>query len=139
MLTPDEEQLICHNDAAPWNLVRRTGGGWALIDWDGAGPGSRSWEIAYAVQTIVPLRRDRPLDLALPRLKAFVKAYGGSHLEARLLPLLPARVAAMAEMLAAASGRDEQPWARIYQEDGAYWRDVAVYLSERAPEWNSIF
>jgi hypothetical protein len=28
---------------------------WVFIDWDGAGPGSRLWDLAYAAHGFVPL------------------------------------------------------------------------------------
>ncbi|WP_018640061.1 aminoglycoside phosphotransferase/kinase family protein [Parafrankia elaeagni] len=46
IIPPDREDLVCHNDVAPWNLVRSPGG-WALIDWDGAAPSSRRARAMY--------------------------------------------------------------------------------------------
>lgn len=45
VIAPDREDLICHHDLAPWNLFRDKDR-WVFIDWDGAGPGSRLWELA---------------------------------------------------------------------------------------------
>ena len=48
--------IIAHQDLAPWNLV--IGDRWAFIDWDTAAPGTRLWDLAYAVHGFVPLSAD---------------------------------------------------------------------------------
>ena len=55
----------------------------AIIDFDTAGPGSKIWDVAYAVYRFVPLSSDehsRTLGLARPareeRLRLFCDAYG---------------------------------------------------------------
>ncbi|HEY9391359.1 MAG TPA: phosphotransferase, partial [Mycobacteriales bacterium] len=74
VIPPDTEQIVCHNDVAPWNLVR-SARGWVLIDWDAAAPGSRLWELAYSAQAMAGLNHTRAPRDAAARLRAFVDGY----------------------------------------------------------------
>lgn len=58
----DEEkhEVICHNDAALYNVVFKQGAPVALIDFDMAGPGPRMWDIAYSIYTSIPLASFSP-------------------------------------------------------------------------------
>ncbi len=56
---PPDAEVICHHDAAPHNMIWRTDGTLALIDFDLASPGSRIYDVAYAAWTWVPIFSDR--------------------------------------------------------------------------------
>lgn len=137
VIPPDREELLCHNDVAPWNLVRSPRG-WVLIDWDSAAPSSRLWDIAYAAQSMAGMRPDRPVPESGARLRAFADGYG---LEERLRPELPAmlgrRARAMYDLLREGARIGQQPWARIFTEDGPYWLSTAEYLDTNTPAWTS--
>jgi hypothetical protein len=52
----EPRQVICHNDFAAYNMVFDANHDLAgVIDWDGASPGPRAWDLAYLAYRLVPL------------------------------------------------------------------------------------
>ena len=75
-------QIVCHNDFAPYNCVFRDGHIAGLIDWDVACPGEPSWDLAFFAWHWVPLYPPsvsfawRSLDVSRQRLRTIVDSYG---------------------------------------------------------------
>src|SRR5215469_2958778 len=117
VLIPAEgtSEIIAHHDLAPWNLV--IGPRWAFIAWDLAAPGTRLWDVAYAVHGFVPLsassrwqRRD-----AGTRLRIFADAYGLDERQRRqLVPMLARRTRAMYDFLDRQAIAGVQPWSQMW-------------------------
>lgn len=77
-------EVICHNDFAPYNCVFKDNRLVGVIDFDTASPGTRLWDMAYAVYRFAPLVTDEhcikmgwdAVPDRVARLKLFCDAYG---------------------------------------------------------------
>lgn len=137
LLPADRDEMIIHSDLAPWNLV--IGDRWVFIDWDNAGPGSRLWDVAYAVHGFVPMsahpdwqRADAP-----QRLRAFVDAYGLDGPQRReLAPMLARRTRATHDFLRDQAALGVEPWVTHWRTGhGDAWRSDAEYTERHTDLW----
>jgi hypothetical protein len=136
VIRPDRADLICHHDLARWNLVCGDDR-WVFIDWDGAGPGSRLWDLAWSVTSFVPLDPGGEPAADAPRVRALADGYGLDSAERRELPrLIGAHSRAMFDLLRSSSVTGRQPWARLWAEGhGDYWGPAADYADRYIDVW----
>ena len=139
LMPADGDEIIAHHDLAPWNLVigdRQ----WAFIDWDTAAPGTRLWDLAYAMHGFAPLSADPAVqrDDAGRRLRLLADAYGLTERQRLdIIPLLARRTRAVHAFLAREAALGSQPWARLWQEGhGDVWEADTSYIAQREARWH---
>lgn len=141
LIPADGAEIIAHHDLAPWNLIVNEGQ-WAFIDWDVAAPGTRLWDLAYAIHGFVPLTANPTYQCedAGHRLRLFADVYGLTQSQRRqIIPMLASRTEAMHTFLAEQSAQGTQPWARLWREGhGDAWRGDTEYIAEREDLWHRV-
>lgn len=127
--------LICHGDLAPWNLV--VGECWVFIDWDGAGPSTRLWDLAYAAQAFTLNNVSIDPMIAATRLAAFVDGYRADERIRDALPrALGDRAEAMHGLLKASSRSGREPWGSMYRDGhGEHWANATRYAKQHVRIW----
>ncbi|MCA0458778.1 MAG: aminoglycoside phosphotransferase family protein [Chloroflexi bacterium] len=130
-------EVICHNDFAPYNLVYQAGHVVGIIDFDTAAPGTRVWDVAYAVYRFVPLTNDahsvacgwNPLPDRAARLRQFCDAYGLEVADrAKLIETVQERLKSLvAYMQVNNSNLEHIP---LYMDDLAYLKDQQDHLTQ---------
>lgn len=72
-----DEEIICHFDVAPRNLILQADGEIAIIDWDVAAPGTARADLAKAANAFLdPRRVDGDARYVAARIDVLLNAYG---------------------------------------------------------------
>jgi tRNA A-37 threonylcarbamoyl transferase component Bud32 len=138
LLPTQDPDLLCHNDLATWNLIL-DGDRLVFIDWDGAGPSTRLWDLAYAAISFGHLFPDSDACESATRLAAFVDGYAADHnLRAALPATMSQRAGAMHELLQRAHETGREPWASMYIDGhGPHWLATTKFIASHQRNWQN--
>jgi Ser/Thr protein kinase RdoA (MazF antagonist) len=142
----DPVEVICHGDYAPYNCVFVDGVAIAIIDFDFARPGPRSWDLAYALYRFGPLTEPANTDgfgtseLQAARARTFLDAYGCSREDrSKVVDSLHARLRFLVAFMEDAAAAGDENFARHIAEGHAdlYIRDLD-YLARNNAVWQKL-
>ena len=113
--------IIGHNDAAPYNAVWRDGHLAGFIDWDMAAPVTRTWDLAFAAFSWVPLHarhvvaREGFTDFGSrsARLGLLLAEYGWTGTIGEFLDIVRARICAHAAGVRALAATGDPLFTRL--------------------------
>lgn len=109
-------EVICHADYAPYNVVVKNAHVVGIIDFDTCHPGTRVWDIAYAIYRWAPMSRPDADDIFgtqaehINRALTFCNAYGlAANLRQQILPIMIERLQKMVDYITtkAANGNED--------------------------------
>jgi len=126
-------EVICHGDYAPYNVVLEGNRAVAIIDFDTAHPGPRTWDIAYALYRWGPLNNPDNPDVFgserehVDRCRLFCDAYGLSKARrGGLISTVVERLQALVEFMQSEADAGNEAF-RANNADGhhlAYLADI---------------
>jgi len=123
-------EVICHGDYAPYNCVYSKDQVIGMLDFDMAHPGSRVWDVAYAVYRFAPITAPDNQDgfgtcqAQAERARLFCDTYGLRERE-NLIPTVLERISALVDFLYARANAGNT----IYQKFVAEGHDK-LYLND---------
>jgi len=148
-----EHEVICHNDAAFYNLVFRNGEPVALIDFDMAGPGPRLWDIAYTLYTsiplgdftpdvssgkmeVVPYQREKHAAERRRRIHLFFESYG-VPVPNNLQEWIIERLIVLCETMENFAANGNQAFQKMIDEGQlAHYENEIRFVKDHFEEWN---
>lgn len=118
----DPQEVICHNDFAPYNIIFQGEQAVGIIDFDTAYPGPRKWDIAYALYRFAPFTsKDNEdgfgdLEGQILRARLFCQAYGLSKEDsAEIADLIIERLQALIDFLVKSASEGNKKYELNFQ------------------------
>lgn len=130
----EPQEVICHNDFAPYNMVFKNDRVVGLIDFDTASPGPRIRDVSYLAYRLIPFCEDAganapSISMRMERLSSAIKSYGMNFTIQEVLHTMATRLTDLAESSEEQSKRtgklDLAEHAAMYRRDSEHVKTLA--------------
>jgi len=123
----EPQEVICHNDFAPYNMVFKDDHVVGMIDFDTASPGPRIHDFSYLAYRLIPFGEDAgegapSMDARMERLASAIKSYGMNFTIREVLFTMATRLKDLAESSDEQSKRTGQ--LELAEHAAMYRRDA---------------
>lgn len=134
----DKIEIICHGDFAPYNCVYKEKTAIGIIDFDHSRPGSKAWDLSYALYRFAPVTSQESVDGfgtiqdQVWRARRFLDVYGADRsLAQESIAMIPERLLALVSFIRQSSNDPYSQFAQnardghgeIYLNDIDYFRN----------------
>lgn len=148
--TPDQMEVICHNDFAIYNIIFNHEKPVGIIDFDVAAPGPRLWDIAYTLYTCVPLSRfqlsetgeavyydsSTHADRIKQRVKLFFESYGIEGMEENYLEMVLLRLDGLCKYMIKKASEGNLAFQKMMdQGELEHYQKEIKFIRKHGKEW----
>ncbi|WP_078553815.1 phosphotransferase [Bacillus alkalicellulosilyticus] len=147
--TPNQVDVLCHNDFAMYNIIFNEEKPVGLIDFDVAAPGPRIWDIAYTLYTCVPLSRfilseqgekvdydtKKHASVIKQRIHLFFEAYG-EIVPDNIFEIVIRRLEALCTTMKRKAAEGDNAFLKMIKEGHLdHYQDDILFINHFSKEW----
>ena len=148
--TPNNIEVLCHNDFAIYNIIFNHKKPVGIIDFDIVAPGPRLWDIAYTLYTCVPLSRHyhtetgeevqynstRDAQRIKQKVELFFETYGIEGMKDGYLEMVLLRLEGLCKYMIRKANEGDMAFQKMIDEGHYehYQKDIQ-FIREHGKEW----
>jgi len=148
--TPNNIEVLCHNDFAIYNIIFNHKKPVGIIDFDIVAPGPRLWDIAYTLYTCVPLSRHyhtetgeevqynstRDAQRIKQKVELFFETYGIEGMKDGYLEMVLLRLEGLCKFMIRKANEGDMAFQKMIDDEHyEHYQNDIQFIREHGKEW----